>query len=407
MFYRNKGGVENWGQSVILYSPNPAYHEFFGSSVTIHGDNLVIGAYGRQMFTGIAYGYSRNLGGADKWGYSGSYSQPNPQHGDQAGESVASNGQYLIQGVSHATPSTAGEVIVYKLDQDNIHWNQIALISDPPPVVFSDLFGDNVDIDSTTAIIASPGRSDWTGMAYSFLLPPATPGPNSPPSSYLIIILILFVGAILLASISVLILRRWFHRPKPEQGRTAGSPDYPGLLEFSPRSDMAFIDIYSNSGNKKPNPEMASIISGSSVASDVSLVTESNRATTDTQSIPAYDAKSNVSKESPLTLRTTSNDRSTASSGSNNSMNHLPFINMPIEEWTNAQVSEWLHAIDLGRFASHMEEVNGLVLSSLTERDLQTIKGLEPIAQTALLRNVAYVKQMQARVSTSASSQTP
>ena len=68
VFERNQGGAENWGQVRRLTASTLQEEVYFGISVGISGDTVVVGAYkedGAGDNRGAAYIYERNQGGAD------------------------------------------------------------------------------------------------------------------------------------------------------------------------------------------------------------------------------------------------------------------------------------------------------------------------------------------------------
>ena len=71
VFYRNRGGTDNWGQVKKLTAAGGAENDRFGVSATVHGGTIVVGAHGVDAFysaQGAAFVYSRDAGGADNWG---------------------------------------------------------------------------------------------------------------------------------------------------------------------------------------------------------------------------------------------------------------------------------------------------------------------------------------------------
>lgn len=107
-----------------------------------------------------------------------------------------------------------------------------------------------------------------------------------------------------------------------------------------------------------------------------------NRAQTDTASSPA-ELKSSTS---------TFSDASSHSTGGRRSAESRTFTvihQCSLGAVEHAQVSEWIDAVNLGRFAGG---VNGVALSHFSEKDL---KALPPMAQSAFLKNLEYVKTIQ------------
>src|SRR5947208_2334140 len=68
IFERNQGGAENWGQVKKLTASDGARGDGFGSSVSINADKVVVGASSKNVYTGAAYIFERNQGGAENWG---------------------------------------------------------------------------------------------------------------------------------------------------------------------------------------------------------------------------------------------------------------------------------------------------------------------------------------------------
>src|SRR5205814_7249553 len=71
IFERNTGGANNWGQVKMLKASTPGDNDRFGISVGISGSTAIVGAYFEsttQAFSGAAYIFERNTGGANNWG---------------------------------------------------------------------------------------------------------------------------------------------------------------------------------------------------------------------------------------------------------------------------------------------------------------------------------------------------
>jgi len=71
IFSRNQGGADSWGFVTRVFAPDGGLGDYFGNSVSLSGDILVVGAiYADDVGedSGSAYIFSRNHGGADQWG---------------------------------------------------------------------------------------------------------------------------------------------------------------------------------------------------------------------------------------------------------------------------------------------------------------------------------------------------
>lgn len=270
MFYRNLGGPENWGQQVKITSPQPTPQADFGYSVALSGDHALIGSPYLNTNQGASFHYIRNLGGQDQWGISSTLNDPNPQPQQWTGFSVAIFGEYAAFG----EPGLAyfpGSTILLKLSGDGVQ--VVATLADPPPnTTNGDTFGWSLGLDSRFCIIGAAYRGAGNvGAAYSVALPPS-PTTTKPTFPRWALILIITVGVALLAGSGVLGLfiysrtRRNSSSASSKLKRTNTSD----LLEFSPKSDMKFIDIHSASGRQQIH-RSPTIFSGTSLSSGVSL----------------------------------------------------------------------------------------------------------------------------------------
>jgi hypothetical protein len=72
VFYRNRGGTNQWGQVRKIVVADGVANDDFGDGVSIDGDQIVVGAPGADVHgnsnQGAAYVFYRNRGGADHWG---------------------------------------------------------------------------------------------------------------------------------------------------------------------------------------------------------------------------------------------------------------------------------------------------------------------------------------------------
>jgi len=120
IYYRNMGGANNWGEITILYASNAEPADYFGDSVSIDGDIVVVGASGVDTGgsnAGAAYIYHRNSGGADNWGELNILYASNSASEDRFGTSVSISGGYGVIGayLQDAISLDAGAAYVYKL----------------------------------------------------------------------------------------------------------------------------------------------------------------------------------------------------------------------------------------------------------------------------------------------------
>lgn len=100
VFYRNQGGPDNWGEIKHLTASDGVLADEFGKSVTISGDTIIVGANldnnGAIVDQGSAYIFERNQGGTDNWGETRKLTASDGASGDQFGWAVSLDGDTVI-----------------------------------------------------------------------------------------------------------------------------------------------------------------------------------------------------------------------------------------------------------------------------------------------------------------------
>lgn len=169
VFERNTGGPENWGQVKKLIVESAARNpgDQFGKSVAISGHSLLVGAPFSDRLavdSGMARVFERNRGGNGNWGLLQEIVQPNPVLIDWFGGSVAIDGQTLIVGAygSNRSLDNAGFDLgaAYIFDRDGpaaAPWQQTKKLERfaDPRAMRDDNFGWAVDISGDTAIVGA------------------------------------------------------------------------------------------------------------------------------------------------------------------------------------------------------------------------------------------------------------
>ena len=103
IYGRDEGGADNWGEMVILTASDAEDSDYFGCSVSIDGDYVLVGALyedGGGVNYGAAYIYGRNSGGEDNWGEMMKLTASDAENGDQFGLSVSIDGDYALVGAT-------------------------------------------------------------------------------------------------------------------------------------------------------------------------------------------------------------------------------------------------------------------------------------------------------------------
>ncbi len=160
VYYRNQGGTDNWGEVVKLTASDAADSDEFGYSVAIDGDYVVVGARledGAGSNRGAAYVFDRNQGGADNWGEVTKLTASSPENAAYFGYSLAVSGDYAVVGASGEDGGGTNLGAVYIFDKDfggTNNWGQVAQLS-ASDGEDGDEFGSSVAVDGDYLIVGA------------------------------------------------------------------------------------------------------------------------------------------------------------------------------------------------------------------------------------------------------------
>ena len=181
VFARDQGGASNWGEVRKLTASDAQVSDFFGVSVAVSGDVVVVGALGEDSFgakAGAAYVYVRDEGGPGNWGEVRKLPTSDLQAFDRFGSSVAVSGDTTFVGASTAGANTGAAYVFQRNEGGPDNWGEVKklLASDIEP---GDLFGDSVAVSGGTFLAGAQGEDaegKHAGAAYVFEEPtPPTP----------------------------------------------------------------------------------------------------------------------------------------------------------------------------------------------------------------------------------------
>jgi len=173
VFARNQGGADNWGQVAKLTASDPVSYTFFGNSVAVSGDVVLIGAPQADVngtLMGAAYIFTRNQGGADNWGQVLKIVAADGAVGDFFGRYVALDGDTAAIGAVNDDDdgSSSGSTFMFYRNQGGADsWGQVAKIT-ASDAAASDDFGTRVGLWNDTLIVGAPGSSEELGAAFIF-----------------------------------------------------------------------------------------------------------------------------------------------------------------------------------------------------------------------------------------------
>lgn len=164
-----------WTQSAELTASDAAENDFFGSSVSISGNTIVVGAVGDEDNgddSGSVYVFTRNNG---VWSEQTKLTASDAAEDDQFGSSVSLSentlvvGTFNVAGGSIPPPNIIGSAYVFT--RSNGSWSEQAKLV-PSDGAAGDRFGKSVSISNNRIVVASIGDDDngsASGSAYVFI----------------------------------------------------------------------------------------------------------------------------------------------------------------------------------------------------------------------------------------------
>ena len=176
VFSKDQGGSNNWGQVKILSAPDMADNDYFGYSVAVSGDVLVVGAYNADSGgtnRGQAYMFSKDQGGANNWGLVKILTASDKTDGDLFGRSVAVSGDVVVVGALWADSGgdSRGQAYVFSKDQGGANnWGQVKILS-ASDKANGDGFGSSVAVSGDVVVVGAFGADSGgtnRGQAYVF-----------------------------------------------------------------------------------------------------------------------------------------------------------------------------------------------------------------------------------------------
>jgi hypothetical protein len=176
VFERDLGGPGNWGEAKVLHASDAQSSDYFGYSVYLDGDALVVGAYKEDggpgdplPASGAAYVFERDLGGSGNWGEAAILHASDAQAEDGFGLSVALNGDTLVVGAAYEDGGPgdpfqfAGAAYVFERDLGGLgSWGEAAILhaSDGQNEAY---FGWSVTLSGDTLMVGATGYSGGSG----------------------------------------------------------------------------------------------------------------------------------------------------------------------------------------------------------------------------------------------------
>lgn len=176
VYERNTGGPGNWGEVVRLSAGDGQLEDYFGWVVAISGDWIAVGAAGEDggpgdplPDAGAVYLFERNQGGSNNWGQVLKITSNDIQAGDYFGRSVAIEGDTLLVGAVYESGGpgdplpNAGAVYIFERNQGGANnWGQVKKLSSSD-IQDGDYFGRKIDISGDLVVVSATNEDGGPG----------------------------------------------------------------------------------------------------------------------------------------------------------------------------------------------------------------------------------------------------
>ena len=178
VFERASDGT--WSQAARLTASDGAAYDWFGNSVSVSGDRIVVGAQHKDNSSGSAYVFERASDGT--WSQAARLTASDGAAYDWFGSRVSVSGDRIVVGAYYkdANGINSGSAYVFERGSDGT-WSEVSKISGGAAYY---LLGTGVGISGSVAFIGAIGDNSVAGSAYIYELPtttPAVPGQGSGP----------------------------------------------------------------------------------------------------------------------------------------------------------------------------------------------------------------------------------
>lgn len=184
LFERNFGGANNWGEAKKLTASDAQTEDFFGASVAMAGNIIIIGAHGDDdvcNLAGAAYIFERNAGGANTWGETKKLTASDAQLSDFFGTSVAVDGDVAIVSAfqEDSAANNAGAAYIFERNSGGTNaWGEVKKLT-ASDAQADDYFGISVSVADDMALVGVPYEKFASGAGAAYVFERNTGGSNA------------------------------------------------------------------------------------------------------------------------------------------------------------------------------------------------------------------------------------
>lgn len=158
-FYIYQYENANWNQTAIFSLPDSSPYDEFGNPNSVSGNNAIVGAYGKDSYQGGIHMYQYD---GTNWNERVLYASDG-QANDQFGFSVSVSGNNAIVGAVNKDDSQGG---AYIYQYDGTNWKERILSASDGQA--DDQFGISVSVSGDNAIVGAYGKNNYQGGAYIY-----------------------------------------------------------------------------------------------------------------------------------------------------------------------------------------------------------------------------------------------
>jgi len=149
--------LKSWGHEKRFYPGNPIGDSWFGSSLKLRGNYLIVGAPDDDEERGAAYVYERDAGGPDNWGEVAKLVAPDGQPFASFGSSVAIDEGVAAIGADNHDGVASNTGALYVSFRDPVgNWSTPGHVTGYDPAA-DDHYGTAVDVDGNRIV----GSARW------------------------------------------------------------------------------------------------------------------------------------------------------------------------------------------------------------------------------------------------------
>ena len=162
-----RDGAGTWAQQAKIVASDAEASDFFGTSVSISGDYIVVGASSEDTGgsdAGAAYVFLRS---GTSWTQQAKIVASDAEAAAHFGISVSISGDYIVVGANREDAGGSNAGAAYLFERSGTSWTQVIKYQSSD-IAAGDGFGSSVAIAGTFLVIGAPNKLSNTGAAYVF-----------------------------------------------------------------------------------------------------------------------------------------------------------------------------------------------------------------------------------------------